>query len=183
MSEPATSDPTPQRPPRNNYGWIGFFVFLILASVGVTVFMIQFNLRIQLKPEQLEAARALWKEKGPKSYNMIYKKRLGTLDRDDVFVVKVRKGIVEEVKMNDVPLKANKEEGQEHDPRIYHSMDSIFRDIERFMDIDQRPNAPKVYVIANFEEKTGYVARYIRRVMGGTDRVELNVMVLEAIQD
>ncbi len=184
MSETTPTEPASPPPPRRkNHLWIAYFAFLIIASVGVTVFMIKFNLSIQLTQEQLNTAWDLWKEKGPKSYNMIYKTRSGISDRDDVFVVKVRNGVVTEVKLNDAPLKANQEEGQLDDPRMYHSMDSIFRYIDRFMSIDQKKDAKKVYVVANFDDKTGYVVRYIRRVMGGTDRVELNVTVLVEVKD
>lgn len=178
MSEP--SSPTP--PSRKNYAWIGYFAFLLVASVGVTAFMIWFNYRVQLKPEQLEAARELWKQSGPKSYNMIYTKEIGTGGRKETFVVKVRNRIVEEVRMNEKPLVANSDGEQENDPRIYHSMDNFYRDLMKFMECDQKPDAKKVYVTANFDEKTGAVLRYIRYVMGTPDRVELNI-TLEAVQD
>ena len=48
----AASGPVP--PPRNNWGWIAFFVFVVVASIGVSALMIGFNLYLQLKPEQLE---------------------------------------------------------------------------------------------------------------------------------
>ena len=48
------------------------------ASIGVTIFTIKFSWSVQLKSEKLEEAHALWKDKGPKSYDMILKKRLGS---------------------------------------------------------------------------------------------------------
>lgn len=176
-------DPPPDFTPRpgHPYAWIGYFVFLLVTSIGVTVFMIQFNRNIQLKPEQLEAAHNLWKAKGPKSYNMIYTKKLGASEHGDRFVVKVRNGHVDEVKMNDKALVATVIDGQKHDPRIYHSMDNIYRDVMKFMDMDQKPGATKVYVVANVDEKTGALLRYIRRVMGSTDRIELNI-ALEPVE-
>ena len=47
------SDPSNPAPPKKNHIWIAFFVINFFASVGVCVFMICFNLSIQLKPDQL----------------------------------------------------------------------------------------------------------------------------------
>ena len=171
------SQPAPTPPPQKNHTWIYFFAFLVIASVGVTVFMIRFNLSIQLKPEDLAAARKLWEEKGPKSYDLFYTEQLNDDDRKTVFAVKVRAGKVAEVLMNGKPLEPTTEDGVEHDPRPYHSMEAKYRDIERFLDIDQKKDAPRVYVIANFDPETGAVLRYIRRVMGTRERVELNLRV------
>ena len=88
--------PAPQIPPaRKDWGWMGYFAFLLIASVGVAGFMIWFNLSIQLKPEEVEAAQTLWKEKGPKSYDLIFRKRLGISGQEDIFAVKVRDRKVE----------------------------------------------------------------------------------------
>jgi len=174
MSETITSPPRPK-----NYGWIYFFVFITIASVGMAGFMIWYNLRLQLKPEQLAEAKQLWAEKGPKSYDMVYTKQLNADSRADKFEVKVRAGKVEEVRMNGQPLVKNPDE--ERDPRIHHSMDRLFVDIEKFMDIDQKPGAPKVFVTAIFEPEDGTLRRYIRRVSGTTQRIEMHI-VLKAVE-
>jgi hypothetical protein len=164
--------------PRQNWGWMGYFLFLLVASIGVTVFMIWFNWHIQLKTEELEHNFALWKEKGPKNYDMIYKKKLGVLGTEDVFAVKVRAGKVESVRMNNAPLERNKDQDPEVDPRIYYSMDSIFRDIRRFMELDQKNKEDhKVYVVATFDSKTGAVLKYTRYDMKTKDRVEMNIIL------
>jgi hypothetical protein len=168
--------PAPQVPPaRKNWGWMGYFAFLLIASVGVAGFMIWFNLSIQLKPEEVEAAQTLWKEKGPKSYDLIYRKRLGISGQEDIFAVKVRDRKVESVRMNGEPLERNKEQKPDDDPRIYYSMDAIFHDIIVFMERDQRTKDAKVYVIGNFDAKNGAVQRFIRYDMKTKDRVELNI--------
>jgi hypothetical protein len=192
MSE---ANPTPAPPPKKNHLWIYFFAFLLIASVGVTVFMIRFNQSIQLKPEDIDANRKLWEARGPKNYNLFYTEQVNDDDRKTVFAVKVRASKVTEVLMNGKPLAPTTEDGIEHDPRPYHSMEAIFRNIERFMDIDQgkepepkkdsepkkgldqKKEAPRVYCIANFDPETGAVLRYIRRVMGTRQRVELNLKV------
>jgi hypothetical protein len=180
MSESSTTTPTAAPAPiKKNDGWIYFFVFIIVSSIGVAGFMIWFNLSIQLKPEQLEAARQLWKKNGPKSYNMVYTKRLNEEEKVDKFVVEVRDEKVTKVLLNGRALAKDAE--SDSDPRIYHSMDVLLRDVQRFMDIDQKPGAPKVYVTAIFEPDTGALRRYIRRVMGTRLRIEMHVTI-EAIE-
>jgi hypothetical protein len=177
-SRPEPTPPAP--PPEKNYLWIYYFVFLVIASVAAAVFMILYNLSIQLKPEELEAAQKLWQEIGPKSYDMVYTEEINSDKRKTIFAVKVRAGKVTEVLMNGKPLEPTKEDGEVHDPRPYHSMDAKFREIIRFMDLDQKKDAPKVYVTANFDPKDGHIERYVRNVMGTTQRVELNIK-LEAV--
>ena len=177
-SNPAAAAPTPEprpSPPRKNHAWIYFFVFIIVASVGVAGFMIGFNLWIQLKPEQLEAATKLWQKKGPTSYNMVYTKRLNDDTKVDTFEVEVRGGEVKKVLMNGRPLQ--KEKDEDEDPRIQHSMERLFRDIERFTELDKKPDAKKVFVTAIFDDQNGGLRRYIRRVMGTTQRIEMHITV------
>ena len=158
---------------RSNYGWVYFFVFIVVASVGVAVFMIWYNLSLQLTPEQLDEAQKLWKAKGPKSYDMTYTKRLNDDSKVDKFEVKVRSGVVTEVKMNGQKLARQSDD--DPDPRVFHSMERLLDDIERFMSIDHKDGAPKVYVTAIFEPENGALRRYIRRVMGTTLRIEMHV--------
>jgi hypothetical protein len=177
MSELSNATPdasTPTRP-KKNHAWIYFFVFIFVASIGATVLMIQYNRSIQLKPEQLEDARNLWKEKGPKNYNMVYTKKLNDESKVDKFAVEVRNGNVTSVLMNGKPLE--KETDAEQDPRIFHSMDQHFRYLERFMELDKKPGAPKVFVTAIFDDETGALRRYIRRVSGLKLRIEMHITV------
>jgi hypothetical protein len=177
-SNPAADAPRPEpprAPPTKNHAWIYFFVFIIVASVGVAGFMIGFNLWIQLKPDQLEAARKLWQEKGPTSYKMVYTKRLNDDTKVDTFEVEVRGGQVKKVLMNGRPLQ--KEKDEDEDPRIHHTMERLFRDIERFMELDKKPDAKKVFVTAIFDDQNGGLRRYIRRVMGTTLRIEMHITV------
>jgi hypothetical protein len=166
------SAPAP-RPAARSTAWAWYFVLVIVASVGVAGFMIYYNLRLQLKPEQLAAAQQKWKDAGPRDYRMVYSKRLNDEVREDRFVVTVRGGQVQEVLMNGVPL--------EGDARLYHTMDRLLADIQRFLDQDARPGAPRTYTTASFYDDTGGLRRFIRRVMGGQQRVELNVNKLDAL--
>jgi hypothetical protein len=163
-------------PARNNYGWILFFVFVFTASIGVAAFMIWFNLSIQLTPEQLEDAHKRWRESKIRNYNLVYTKRLNDDSKTDKFEVEVRGGEVTKVVMNGKKLIT---ESKEDDPLAYHSMDRHFRDIERFMEMDKKPGAPKVYVTAIFDENNGSLRRYVRRVQGTALRIEMHFTLEE----
>jgi hypothetical protein len=171
--------PSPVPIKKDNYGWLVFFIFLVVASALAAGIMIGFNRMIQLTPEMLETAMQRWKQKGPRNYRMVYTKQLNEEQRVTKFVVTVRAGKVEEVLMNGKPLEPDPE--THHDPRIYHSMNQLFNDIDRFMNIDARPNQPKVFVTADFDEQTGALRRYVRRVMGTTQRIELRVIEVKEL--
>ena len=171
--------PTPVRP-KNNYAWIWFFAFIIIASIGVTAFMIGYNLHLQLTPDKLESAWTQWKEEGPKSYNMVYTKRINNDPKVITYHVKVRNGKVIEVKQDKELLV--KTEDRTDDPRIYHSMDNLFRDAERFLVLDAKPEAKRVYAMAIFDDKNGAMRHYVRSVKGGAERVELRIE-LQAADD
>jgi hypothetical protein len=55
-------------------------------------------------------------------------------------------------------------------------MEGLFDFVERLMKIDSEPGSPKTYVPAIFDDqKTGGLRWYVRRVMGGRQRVEITV--------
>jgi hypothetical protein len=147
--------------------WIWYFALLFALAFLATVVLIVYNLRQQLKPEQLVAARALWKESGPANYTMSYTTRVNE-EAPDHYWAKVRVGKVVDAQYN----------GQSEPPerRAYRSMEGLFDFIEKFMQIDNEPGNPKTYVRAIFDDqKTGGVRWYVRRVMGSRQRVEITV--------
>src|SRR5437016_2156392 len=74
-------------PPKKNLGWLWYFIIVAVLTVAATGGLIWYNLRQQLTPEKLEAARQLWQAKGPRDYDLDYTVR-GKMDTD--FRVKVR---------------------------------------------------------------------------------------------
>ncbi len=155
-------------PGKKNRRWIWFFVVVFTMAAAATVVLIVFNLRQQLKPEQFTAARKLWKEQGPAAYTMSYTIRVNDSGEVDTYWAKVRAGQVVESRFN----------GQPEPPErySYRGMDALFDFIERFIRIDSEPNKPKTFVRAIFDErKTGGLRWYVRRVMGGRERVEITV--------
>jgi Family of unknown function (DUF6174) len=167
------SENTPSPPRPKNRRWIFVFVLFFLGGIGAAASMIGFVYYIQAKPVELEEAQKLWKAKGPKNYDLVYTKRLNVDPNVDKFEVKVRAGVVEEVKMNG--RKLTRQSDDEPDPRIFHSMDRLLDDVERFMNIDQKPGAPKVFVTAIFEPDNGALRCYLRRVGGTSQRVEIHI--------
>jgi hypothetical protein len=161
-----------------NYLWVCFFVFIILASVGVACFMIWFNNRMQLKPEQLEAARQRWKQDGPGDYRLTISKRINEQDLVETFVVTVRDRKVIDVRLNGERLRDedNQPFPPGHERLQYYSMEYLMRDIEVFLDQDAKAGV-KNYNVAIFDEKTGGLRKYVRRVMGTRQRVEEDVKI------
>jgi hypothetical protein len=155
--------------PKKNRRWIWFFVVVFALAFLAIAILVVFNLQQQLKPEQLDAALALWQKNGPRDYTMSYTTLVNAEPQpiETHYWVKVRGGRVVESKCN----------GQQEAASLfpYRGMESRFDEIEKFMRIDSEPNRPKVYVVATFDEKTGRLRRYIHRVMGSKDRVEINV--------
>ncbi len=148
--------------------WIWFFVILFVLAITATTVLIVFNLKQQLRTEQLQAARKLWNESGPKNYTLVYTTRVNEESREDEYWVKVREGRAVESKHNGQP------EPPERLP--YRGMEGLFDIAERFMKIDGAKDAPKTFVRAIFDDqKTGGLRWYVRRVMGTRQREEITV--------
>src|SRR5687767_5525703 len=71
-----------------NRNWIWYFVVLGILTVLATAVLVAYNLGQQLKPEQLETAQRLWREKGPRNYHLVYtvKRNDAEPDRYEVWV-------------------------------------------------------------------------------------------------
>jgi hypothetical protein len=155
--------------PKKNRRWIWFFVVVFALAFLATAVLVAVNLGLQLKPEQLAAARELWRKQGPRDYTMSYTTRVHAEPEDNVshYWVKVRGGRVVESKFN--------EQAESASQFPYRGMEGLFDDIERFMKIDSEPGRPKVYVRAVFDERTGGLHSYVHRVMGSPQRVQIIV--------
>src|SRR5947209_14393116 len=85
-------------------GWIWYFVIVAALTVLATTILVVYNLRQQLRPEQLAAARPLWEQKRPPDYVLTYTKKGGATG---TFIVTVRKGKVVSVLMREEMVKDN----------------------------------------------------------------------------
>jgi hypothetical protein len=161
-----------------NHGWIWYFVIVFVLAIVATGVTIRYNFAMQLKPEMLEKAQALWYEKGPKDYLLAYTIKVNTVSKagssesETHFLVRVKDGKAYEAKVNGI--------AQASERMGYYGMQRFFQDIERFLEKDAEPGQPRTYTRAVFDPKTGALERYIRSVMSTGDRVEINVAPLKS---
>jgi len=162
---------------RKNSTWIWFFAFLAAASVGVAGFMIWFNSRMQLKPEELEAAMERWRTHGPGDYRLIVTKHVND-NEPDRYEVTVRARRVIEVRLNGQRLRdeSNEPYPPGHERLQWYTMHHLLREIEVFLDRDAKEGR-RNFNVADFDEETGALRRYVRRVMGTSRRVEETVQL------
>jgi hypothetical protein len=151
-------------PPRRNRGWIWYFVVLVFLTAAAVGILVTFNLRQQLKAEQVEAARRLWEAKGPANYDMVYTQKGNA---PGTFRVQVR---------NKKPISVIRD-GQPLEARLYRysDMPALFGFIEDSLKNDAQPGKPGTYTIATFDPDDGHLIHYVRRAMGGTERIEITV--------
>lgn len=177
MSDARESSPMPRVPRKRSKAWIWFFTFLVIASVSVAGFMIWFNMRMQLTPEQLEAAMQQWKEHGPRDYRLKVTKQVNE-NEPEHYEITVRDRRVIEVRLNGQRLRneSNEPYPAGHERLQWYTMHHLLREIEVFLDRDAKERK-KNYNVAIFDDQTGALRKYIRRVMGTRQRVEETVQL------
>ena len=185
------SESVPPAPAGKSRTWIIFFLMLaFLAGLGILVPLF-YNLSLQLKAEDVAAAKALWQEKGLADYDLEY---MTKIDKDEPveYRVAVRSSRVQWVASHDevvlshelyeaagsalgcpVRLCANRVAGAEEMTRL-HSIDAFFALIESKLGEDVAVGG-RNYATATFDLKYGHPLRYIHRVRGSSERIELNV--------
>jgi hypothetical protein len=167
--EGATSD-RPRRAANRNWLWF-FIVVIVLAVAGIAINW-SYNLRQQLTMEQLDAALALWKEKGPQHYDLTIEKIISSAamegePRRETVEVKVRRGKPLAGTVDGRPI--------EQADRILpdYDMAGWFDFIREFLERDLAPNAPRTFRRAVFDLQTGALKHFVRRVSGTRERQEL----------
>ena len=177
---PADPDavPPPVRP--RSRRWIWFFA--VLAVLGVAAISINWVYSVwqQLRPDRLAAARALWQERGPASYDLEYVvKEENTPGADpredphfDYYKVEVRGGRVQSATRNDAPL--SPDEAKRHD------VDALFDLIQEYLGRDGAPGQARTYAHAHFDSTDGHPVHYVRRVMGSRQRLEITIQLQNA---
>jgi hypothetical protein len=167
--------------------WLWFFLLLTALSSVAIVVPIVYNLSQQLSAEQLEAAWARWRERGPRNYDLEYAEKLDPNTRIFIYSLKVRDGVVTAFACNgDVEL-IDESAGlalgaavrmRPPDDFAEHTIDGLFRQIADALAEDRRAlqqGGRRNYVTATFDKNDGYPLRYVRRVAGSRDRIEWNV--------
>jgi len=156
------------KPTQKNRKWIWLYVVLaLLACVAITI-NLTYNLQQQLTVNELQAARALWDKQGPKNYDLVIRKDVG-VDKSvrETIKAKVRNRAVVDITLNDQPLER----------RLWaeYDMPGVFDWIERFLEIDAQPKAPRAFRRARFDPNDGHVVHFVRSVRGAGQRQELTI--------
>ena len=154
---------------RKSRNWLWFFV--ALAVMGTTAIAVNwvYNRRQQLSRDQVDAARKLWEEKGPRDYDLEYTLK-GSVN--GTYTVKVRDGKVVSAEPDDRPIKVK---------RHYYGMPALFDFIDEFLLEDAQPGSARAYNLANFDPADGHLSRYVRSVSRRNYRLEIQVERFERV--
>jgi hypothetical protein len=143
--------------------WIWFFIVVgTLGAAGVTA-EIWSNLNQQLTPEKLAEARAVWKQKGPRNYDLDYE-----IKREDNPDPAPRTG---------AKVTVHVENGQAQEPLTteFGSMDALFDYIERRLRADREFGGSRPFVKATFDHQDGHIVHFVHSVMKTRERLEITV--------
>lgn len=157
-----------------NRNWLWFLVTLVFLAVLAIGINLLYNLRIQLVPEKLEAARAKWMAAGPTDYDLEIEKILSAANSNgevirDRIKVQIRQGKVIGGTINGEPLPE----------RVFeqYTMPGWFDFVDSFVKRDLAPGAPRTFRSADFDDKTGQILRFRRRVTRTTERQEIAIQL------
>jgi hypothetical protein len=171
--------PAARRPRR----WALFFLLLAVLAAAGAVVPVVYNLRLQLRPEQVAQARARWRERGPRDYDLRCAEKLlhGPAEEQNEYVVLVRGGQVVALGVNGELLRL---EGA--GPALGLAVralpggageavgvEPLFDRIEAALRQDAAEGR-RTYATATFDRHDGHPLRYVRRVRATGERVEWN---------
>jgi hypothetical protein len=167
MSTAPNGDPQGRIARRPSRRWLWFFGVLVLLTVTAIAVETWYNLRQQLRPDQLAAARQLWREKAPASYQVQY-----TLKRQDGserrWTASVREGEL-------IAVTGGSGQSLARGDYLFDRMDAMFDYVERQLQADAEPGAPRVFATAVFDRNDGHILRYIRSTRSPRERIEVTV--------
>jgi hypothetical protein len=164
--------PTPDRPPKRR--WLA--IFLILGALGLAAMAIPiiYNLSIQLRPEELAAARERWHREAPKDYDLslLVKTTTPEAEREDAYRLQVRGGRPVSLGQNGSLLYIDPQLAVILGPEVLslpsidlrgYSIDALFAQMEKDLE-DNVAAGGKNYTRAVFNPQDGHPSRYIHRV-------------------
>jgi hypothetical protein len=177
-----------------NRRWVVFFLLLaVLAAAGILV-PVWVNLALQLKAQEVATAEALWHEHGPSDYDLEYRVKIDDDEPVDyrvavrswrVMWVTSPNGVVMSSELHDAlgPVLGcalrfcYKDLAPADELTQLHSIDAFFTLMKSKLRDDVAVGG-RNYATATFDTKDGHPLRYIHRVRGSRERVELNVRLL-----
>jgi hypothetical protein len=145
---------------------VWFFVALAVLTVAAISVEIWYNPTMPLTGPLLAEAKAKWRQRGPRDYDMDY--TIKKLESTERFQVKVRNSEAVSVIMNgNLALES----------RLYpyHTMSALFGFIEEFMQQDSEPGSPRTFTNVFFDRVDGRLIHYVRSVASKRERVEITV--------
>jgi len=154
---------------RHNNNWKWFFAILLVLSIAAAGINFWYNVTHQLKADDLKAAEALWQAKGPANYDLRIRKDINSAAGGETIYeeinAQIRAGRVIKATLN----------GRELEERLLKDYDvpAWFDYFDRFMEIDTKPGAARVFCDAIFDPSDGHPIRYRRRISSTRDRVAL----------
>jgi Family of unknown function (DUF6174) len=171
-----------------------FFFLLAIAGAFAVIVPVLFNLRQQLRPEQLDAARERWKQYGPRDYDLLYQAKQDRDPRPDEYQVIVRDGKVSAVFVNREVWLARElatSLGGAIGPAILalatevvpqrelsgYTVEGLFQRIEQNLEKNAESGGNN-FATASFDAKDGHPIRYIYRVKHTPERLEWNVRLI-----
>jgi len=163
--------------------WIWFFGILAVLAAAALTLSLAFNLRQQLKLEDVVQAKKLWQSKGPADYVLEYTKILESRGSDKTtnqFVVTVRKGrTVAVVLKQKSPGLDDAEQSLPARQYSYYGMDALFDDLEALLEQDAKPGRPRTFNRAIFDSQDGHLIHFTRSISAEGVRLEIRVTRLE----
>jgi hypothetical protein len=163
---------SPSKTGQRRRTWI--WIFVVLTALGVLAVGINFgyNVQQQLSEAELQKARELWEQRGPRDYRLRVQVRrhspvAGDLVHVENYSLVVRDRKVVEATVND----------RELERRLWDEFDmnGLFDSIEEFLRQDRRPGQPPTFLKGTFDRKNGQLLKFIRRVRSSNQRLEIVV--------
>jgi len=148
--------------------WIWFFAILTILALTAIIVPIVYNLKQQLKPEAVVAAREKWKASGITDYDLAYQERIDNEEHGTGYHAKIRGGRVVAATIDGEPL-PEREWGR-------HCIDAMFDHIMLDLSPERAASTGRAnYLSAHFDKQNGFPIRYVYRVRGTKSRVEWNI--------
>jgi hypothetical protein len=179
--------------PQRNHRWVWFFLALLVLGTVAVVVPIVYNLGLQLRPEQLAAARARWGEKGLRDYDLAFRVKYNDDPKGVENLIEVRNGEViswkssaeswesrdGKVDLGSVPPPWATEPGEapvEADWRP--NVEGLFALIEKQLANDAESRGRRNYATANFDPRDGHPIHYVHRIAGTRTRQEWDIKLI-----
>jgi hypothetical protein len=160
---------------RRNRNWLWFFLVLaVLAAIAIAIPIFYEPLE-PLTLERLREARAVWEQRRPSNYRLEYSKQGKA---SGTFVITVRGSKVVSATMqtgDETPQELRKDQFDTYD------MTGLLYDIERFLQMDAQPNAPKASNRGRFAPEDGHLLRYVRSVPAEKFQLGIRVKQLKVL--